>query len=167
MPETTAKINIVILINSRNHPEESRVGISASSLPLFFFFFFFLGCGPFFKVYWICHNVASASCCGFLAMGTWDPSSPTGDGTCTLCLGRQSLNPWTAREVPLLFINLRIWKMEGHCLVSKTGPQCGLSQTAWNHLPSSLLHLRLGNRLLAVLLQSTECSNPLRDPLPT
>ena len=45
MPETTAKINIVILnivilINSRNHPEESRVGISASSLPLFFFFFF-------------------------------------------------------------------------------------------------------------------------------
>ena len=39
MPETTQKINIVILINSHNHPNESRVGISASSRPLFFFFF--------------------------------------------------------------------------------------------------------------------------------
>ena len=30
----------------------------------------------------------------------WDLSSPTGDGTRTPCIGRRSLNHWTAREVP-------------------------------------------------------------------
>ena len=33
----------------------------------------------------------------------WDLNSLTGDGTCTLCIGRWSLNPWTAREVPRWF----------------------------------------------------------------
>ena len=33
--------------------------------------------------------------------GMWDLSPLTGDCTCTSCIGRQSLNHWTAREVPL------------------------------------------------------------------
>ena len=31
----------------------------------------------------------------------WDPSSPTRDWTCTPCIGKRSLNHWTAREVPI------------------------------------------------------------------
>ena len=30
----------------------------------------------------------------------WDLSTSTRDGTCTPCIGKQSLNPWTAREIP-------------------------------------------------------------------
>ena len=30
----------------------------------------------------------------------WDLSSPTRGQTCSPCIGRWSLNPWTAREVP-------------------------------------------------------------------
>ena len=36
----------------------------------------------------------------FWPRGMWDLSSPTRDQTCTPCIGRQSLNHWTAREVP-------------------------------------------------------------------
>ena len=32
----------------------------------------------------------------------WDLSSPTIDQTHTLCVGKQSLNHWTSREIPLL-----------------------------------------------------------------
>ncbi|XP_061292259.1 uncharacterized protein LOC133259147 [Bos javanicus] len=35
--------------------------------------------------------------------GMWDLRSPTRDGTCTLCIGRQSLNHWTARGRPTHF----------------------------------------------------------------
>ena len=38
----------------------------------------------------------------FQLWGVWDLSSPTRDGTCTPCVGRWSLNHWTAREVPIL-----------------------------------------------------------------
>ena len=37
---------------------------------------------------------------GFWPRGMWDCSSLTRDRTCTLCIGRQSLNHWTTREVP-------------------------------------------------------------------
>ena len=33
----------------------------------------------------------------------WNLRSPTRDGTCTLCIGRQSLNHWTARGRPTHF----------------------------------------------------------------
>ena len=33
----------------------------------------------------------------------WDLRSPIRDGTCTLCIGRQSLNHWTARGIPTHF----------------------------------------------------------------
>ena len=42
----------------------------------------------------------------FWPRGMWDLSSPTTDQTCTLCIGRQSLNHWTTREVPK-FINFK------------------------------------------------------------
>ena len=42
----------------------------------------------------------------FWPQGMWDLSSPTGDRTRTTCIGRQSPNHWTAREVPE-DINLR------------------------------------------------------------
>ena len=38
--------------------------------------------------------------CFFLAEGMWDPSSSTREPTHTPCIGRQSLNHWTTREVP-------------------------------------------------------------------
>ena len=36
----------------------------------------------------------------FWPQGMWDLSSLTRDRTCTPCIGRRSLNHWTAREVP-------------------------------------------------------------------
>ena len=36
----------------------------------------------------------------FWPQGMWDLSSLTKDRTCTPCIGRRSLNHWTAREVP-------------------------------------------------------------------
>ena len=36
----------------------------------------------------------------FWPRGMWDLSSPTRDRTRTSCIGRRSLNHWTAREVP-------------------------------------------------------------------
>ena len=40
-------------------------------------------------------------CLVFWPRGMWDLSSPTRDQTHTSCIGRQSLNHWTAREVHL------------------------------------------------------------------
>ena len=39
--------------------------------------------------------------------GMWDLSSLTRDWTRTPCIGRQSPNHWTAREVPIFYIYLR------------------------------------------------------------
>ena len=39
------------------------------------------------------------------AAGMWDLNSQIRDGTCIPCFGRQSLNHWTAREVP----NYKYW----------------------------------------------------------
>ena len=39
----------------------------------------------------------------FWPRGMWDLSSPTRDRTYTPCIGRRSLNHWTAREVPIYF----------------------------------------------------------------
>ena len=38
----------------------------------------------------------------FWPQGVWDLSPPTRDRTHTPCIGRRSLNHWTAREVPSL-----------------------------------------------------------------
>ena len=40
----------------------------------------------------------------FWPQGMWDLSSPTRDGIRTPCIGRRSLNHWTTREVPLIFL---------------------------------------------------------------
>ena len=41
---------------------------------------------------------------GFWLRGMWDLSSLTRDRTRTPCIGRRSLNHWTAREVPGLSV---------------------------------------------------------------
>jgi len=42
--------------------------------------------------------------CVFWPQGMWDLSSQTSDPTGTLCVGRQSPNHWTTREVPVGFL---------------------------------------------------------------
>ena len=55
----------------------------------------------FFKsLYWICYNIVSVLSFGFLAARQVGSSLWTKDRTHTPCIGRQSLNHWTAREVP-------------------------------------------------------------------
>ena len=55
-----------------------------------------------FSLYWICYNIASVFVLVFWPQGIWDPSSPTRDWTCTPCVGSQSLNHWTTREVSVI-----------------------------------------------------------------
>ena len=58
------------------------------------------------KVFIECYHIASILCFGlFWPGGMWVLGSPTRDQTCTPSTGRQSLNHWTAREVPTLFIS--------------------------------------------------------------
>ena len=49
------------------------------------------------NLYWIYYNTASVLCFGFL---TVRHPFPTRDSTCTSCMGRWSLNHWTAMKVP-------------------------------------------------------------------
>ena len=58
---------------------------------IFFFFFW--------KSYCICYNNTSVFCLVFWLRGTWDLSFSTRYRTCTSCIGRPSLNHWTAGEV--------------------------------------------------------------------
>ena len=39
----------------------------------------------------------------YLPLGLWDLSSLAGDQTLIPCIGRWILNPWTAREVPVVW----------------------------------------------------------------
>ena len=43
--------------------------------------------------------------------GMWNPCSLIRDQTCTPCIGKQSLNHWTIREVPCLLTWLYLFKM--------------------------------------------------------
>ena len=61
--------------------------------------FFFL-CGPFLKS--LLHLLQYCFCFGSLAGDLCNLSFLTRDKTCSPCIGRQGLNFWTAREVPLL-----------------------------------------------------------------
>ena len=56
---------------------------------------FFFNMDHFLNLYWIFYNTASIFCFGFWPRGMWDLSSQTS----TLCFGRGSPNPWTARDV--------------------------------------------------------------------
>ena len=51
---------------------------------------------------WICYNIDSVLFIFFWPWDMWDPSSLTRDWPCTPCIGRWSLNHWTAREVAVL-----------------------------------------------------------------
>ena len=66
--------------------------------------FFFFDVDHFQNLYWICYNTASVLWCLFVCLfwpwGMWDLSSTTKDWTCTPCIGRWSLNHWTAGKSP-------------------------------------------------------------------
>ena len=52
----------------------------------------------------VCVSVDASSLLGFFftaPQGMWDPSSLTRDQTHSPCTGRQNLNHWTTREVPI------------------------------------------------------------------
>ena len=78
-----------------------------------FFFkklFFFKKCGPFLMsliefitILLLLYVHMYIHICFFCLRGMWDLSSLTRDQTCTSYIGRQSVNHWTTREVP------RIW----------------------------------------------------------
>ena len=75
---------------------------------VFFFFqryIFFFNVGHFLSLYWICYSTTSVLCFVFFWWkGMWDLSSLTRDQIHTPCIGRWSLNHWTAREVPRYII---------------------------------------------------------------
>jgi len=52
-------------------------------------------CGFFVGRYWICYNIVSVLCSGFLAKGPVGPSEPVP----WFCIRRWSLNHWPTREV--------------------------------------------------------------------
>ena len=77
-----------------SHPHQHLLSLCLKKI-------FFL-CGPFLKS--LLNLLQYCLCFMFLAFwtgGMWYLSSPTRDRTCTPCIGRQSLNHWTTREVPL------------------------------------------------------------------
>ena len=45
--------------------------------------------------------------CGLLSHDMWDLSSPTRDWTYVPCIGKQILNHWTTRDVPLALLKIR------------------------------------------------------------
>ena len=65
------------------------------------FLFSFFDVDDFFKS--LCYDIASGLCFGFLVMRHVVFSSLTRDQTYTPCIGRCSLNHWTARAVPSVF----------------------------------------------------------------
>lgn len=76
---------------------------SMDKVDLFVFrvFFFFLMWTFKKSLYWICYGMAaSVLYFGFWSRGTWDPSSPTRDGTSTPCIGSGVLTSRTSREIP-------------------------------------------------------------------
>ena len=50
----------------------------------------------------------------------WDLSSPTKDQTHIPCIGRQSLNHWTTREVPLISLFRLILKLVAQMEIEST-----------------------------------------------
>ena len=74
----------------------------------FFFFFCFFLTWTIFKVFIEFVTILLLFyVLGFWPWGMWDLSSQTRDWTCTPCIGRRSLNHWTARQVPAVahFLN--------------------------------------------------------------
>ena len=55
----------------------------------------------------------------FWPRGMWDLSSLTRDWTCTPCIGRRSLNHWTAREVTRVSISFKFWCILQNCSLGK------------------------------------------------
>ena len=90
------------------YPEENQSPSSfpPHSFPFLFKVFFFFDVGQFFKVLieLVTILLLFYFVFVFLPWGMWDLSSQTRDWTHTPCIGRRSLNHWTAREVPPTFL---------------------------------------------------------------
>ena len=79
-------------------------------------FLFFFNVDHFFKsLYWICNNIVSVLCFGFLffffffwLQGMWDLISPTRNQTWMPCIRRWNLKYWPAREIPTNVLSLGI-----------------------------------------------------------
>ena len=71
--------------------------------------------------------------CWFFGWGMWGPSSPTRDQTHAPCIGRQSLNEQTAREISIMLQQLLSeWKIIMRCVINTLTfrlPAIGLSLT--------------------------------------
>ena len=51
-----------------------------------------------------CYHTSSVLCFGFWSQGMWDLSALTRDEGHAPCIARQSLNHWTAKEIPTLLV---------------------------------------------------------------
>ena len=76
------------------------------SIDIFMWLFIFIWCGTFFKVFieFVIILLLFFMFCFFWPRGTWYLSSLTRDWTRIPCIGRQSLNHWTAREITMWFL---------------------------------------------------------------
>ena len=87
----------------------------------------------------ICYNIANVVRFGLLLLlllllffqlrGMWDVSSLTMNWTHTPCIGRQSLNSWTSREVPYFLKNL--FSQCPRCLLMYSVQVSSLKPHAW------------------------------------
>ena len=88
----------------------------------------------------------------------WDLNSPTRDQTYTPCIGRQSLNHWTTREVSArLFLTWALWSPGFHSLVCLPTLQDQFQvPPTWNPSPPTPSYTKLS--LPWNLDQSSYCS---------
>ena len=89
-----------------------------------------------------------------MALGMWNLSSPPRDWTCTPCIGIQSLNHWTAREIPKFFVCVLRHSVVSNCLWLGTAARqagkntgAGCHALLWGIFPTQgsnpgLLHCR-------------------------
>ena len=68
------------------------------------YFHFFKKYGPFLVFFEFVTILPLLYVLVFGPQGMWDLSSPTRDRTCTVWIGRQSRNHWTARDIPMLIL---------------------------------------------------------------
>ena len=142
--------NIIIKYSSALLQHVLTVSTSQSSPTLSWFFFFF-SFNIFFYVdhlkslYWICTILLLIFIfCfffffNFWLQNMWDLSFLTRDWTCTLCIGKWSLNHWTTREVPLCWALLIVFV----CILLQRELREAECQVTWENLETSWNYLRL------------------------
>ena len=94
-----------------------------------FFKIFFFGCGSFLKSLLNLLQYCFCLVLDFWSQGMRDLSFLTRDRTCTPCIGRQSLNHWTTREVSRILDELREPSAQGITLKDKFPIRKGLERS--------------------------------------